>query len=156
MVASREEVTARVRATEEKTMGFEPKAGQYLHASCSDADVYKVIGSGLDENGAPTIDVRVLDLNEILHFEHDNDASPGDKDKWVAPLTNAELPEGVHVILRGMQWRSTDAGYDDVERIVVNAPEGGCYRCCYLFSVYASPGGRDPVRVSGRTSQSAG
>jgi hypothetical protein len=128
-------------------VSYQPKVGHYLHASCSDRDVYEILGSGEDANGVPTIDVRVLDLNEILHFEHDNDAKgDGSDEKWFAPLTHAELPDGVFIILRGMQWRLTDSGYDNVERIVVNAPEGGCYRCSYLFSVHASPGGRDPVR----------
>lgn len=126
-------------------MTYEPKSGHYLHASCSDTDVYEIIGSGVDDNGTPTIDVRVIDLNEIIHFEHDNNAK--DNDTWVNPLTRVELQPGTHVILRGMQWRSTDTpGYDDVENIIVNGPVGGCFRCCYLFSVHASPGGRDPVK----------
>jgi hypothetical protein len=130
-------------------MAYEPRPGHYLHASCSDADVYEIVGSGKDGNGHQTIDVRVIDLNEILHFEHDEDAKgDGSDGKWVAPLTDAELPDGVHVVLRGMQWRAAGAGYDNVEHIVVNGPEGGCYRCCYLFSVHASPGGRDPVRAA--------
>ncbi|MDE2022222.1 MAG: hypothetical protein KGI71_04930 [Patescibacteria group bacterium] len=129
-------------------MPYEPKPGHYLHASCSDKTVYEIIGSGKDANGAPTIDVRVLDLNAVLHFEHDDDATgDGSDGKWFVPRTVAELPEGVHVVFRGMQWRPARPGYDDAERIEVNAPEGGCYRCCNLFSVHASPGGRDPVRA---------
>jgi hypothetical protein len=127
-------------------VSYEPKAGQFLHASCSDEDVYEILGAGKDANGCQTLDVRVLDLNEIIHFQHDQEAKLDDPARWICPLTRAELPPGVHVILRGMQWRDiTDEG-DDVVRIVVNAPEGGCYRCCELFSVHASAGGRDPVK----------
>jgi len=117
-------------------MKYEPKPGHYLHASCSDTDLYEVVGSGQDANGHSTLDVRVLNLNEILHFGHDGDAQgDGSDGKWLAPLTVAELPAGVHVVLRGLQWRGASAGDDDVERVEVNAPQGGCYRCCYLFSV---------------------
>lgn len=130
-------------------MTYAPKPGQYLHASCSDEDVYEIIGSGEDDNGAPTLDVRVIDLNEILHFRDDNGRKGASaEDRWDHPLTRAELPEGVHVVLRGVQWRETTRGYEGVVRVNVNAPEGGCYGCCYLFSVHASPGGRDPVRAS--------
>ena len=128
-------------------MTYQPQPGHFLHASCSAEDVYEIIGAGADANGAPTIDVRVIDVNEIIHYEHDNDAKgDGSDEKWFAPLTTAELPAGVHLILRGLQWRQVPAGYDDVVRIVVNGPVGGCYRCCYLFGVYAAPGGDKPVR----------
>jgi hypothetical protein len=118
---------------------YEPKPGHFLHASCSDKDVYEIIGSGQDANGRPTIDVRVLDANEVLHFEDG-------KGDWTDPATTAELPLDVFLILRGMQWRPVVPGDEDVERVVVNGPQGGCYRCCYLLSVHASPGGRDPVQ----------
>lgn len=127
-------------------MSYEPKPGQYLHASCSDVDVYEIIGAGQDENGAPTIDVRVIDLDELFHFAHEDDAEgDGSDEKWFAPLTTAELPLGVHVILRGLQWRPRPNGYKNGYVIEVNAPEGGCYSCCYRMTVHASPGGRDPV-----------
>ena len=119
-------------------MSYEPKIGQYLFAPCSQQDVYEIVGVGKDDNDAATIDVRVIDLNEVLHFENDNLG-------WRDPLTRAELPAGVSVIFRGMQWRQTTSGSGGQIWIVVNSPKGGCYRCVSLFSVRASPGGKDPV-----------
>ena len=125
-------------------MAYEPKPGQFLRSSCAGEDIYEIVGAGKDENGFPTIDVRVLDVNDLLHFEHNDDGEPGGP-KFFAPLTRAELP-GVSLILRGMQWHPGVVGGDVA--IVVNAPKGGCFRCCYLLWVYDSPGGKDPVHAS--------
>lgn len=79
-------------------MTYAPKPGQYLHASCSDEDVYEIIGSGEDDNGAPTLDVRVIDLNEILHFRVARDDSglrgrgPGQRERAGRRLLRVLLP----------------------------------------------------------------
>jgi hypothetical protein len=44
-----------------------------------------------------------------------------------------------------MQYRLADTAHDNCVRMWVNAPEGGCYRCCYLFSVCRDRGGRSRV-----------
>jgi hypothetical protein len=130
-----------------------PEVGQYLHASCSDLDVYRILGRSQDENGQNVIDVEVLDINEVVHFDHDNDArGDGSDGKWSRPLSRIELPEGTRVIIRDMQWRDTGpvTVSDEHQGIVVNSPVGGCYRCSNLMWVYRSPGGRDPVKRSVR------
>lgn len=118
-------------------MSYEPKAGHFLRSSCSASDVYEILGSGKDENGEPTIDVRVLNLGAVIHCDDSDDSME-------SPLTRAELPAGVHLVLRHLQWTPCkDIG--GVQFIRVNGPMGGCSRCCYLLMVHASPDGKDPV-----------
>lgn len=112
------------------------KPGQYLHASCSAEDVYRILAVGEDANGHQTIDVEVLELGSVMHFENDIDDVKG----FNYPCTTVELPKDTNLVFRGMQYKQLSS---DRNLIVVNAPVGGCYRCCYLFSVHDNPGGGD-------------
>jgi hypothetical protein len=60
-------------------MTYKPKPWQCLHASCSDEDVYEIIGPGKDANGRSTLDVRVIDLNAMLNGRRAARSGPLDR-----------------------------------------------------------------------------
>src|SRR5215469_6119400 len=99
--------------------------GDMLHSSCSDLDVYEVIGVG-----DSTLALRVLQPNEAIHFDADNDDTDDiDFDAHVEP--------GAHIVFSNVQYRivqEEDAAFSDTW-IVICAPLGGCYRCTRLFYV---------------------
>lgn len=116
-------------------MTYQPQVGHYLHASCSDADVYEIIGVGRDDNEQPTIDVRVCDPHEVIHFEADLDDASG----FGNPLTEIQCER---LVFHNMLWKDWTKESDTFATVQVNGPEGGCFRCCYLLSVHTEPGGR--------------
>jgi hypothetical protein len=109
-----------------------PKIGQWLYASCSDADYGQIVAVGQDDNGVATIDILVSDPQDIISCEHNEK----DSDGWIDPLTTLELPEGTRVILRHVQWRP-GSGEDNF--IVCNTPGDGCFRCTKLFQLRGAP-----------------
>lgn len=116
---------------------LDPKPGQYLWASCAGDNYGRVIAVGVDGNGAPTIDIELKSVGDLISSEDD--------DEWPNPdLTQAEVPEGVKVILRNVQWR---AGFvsDGISTIHCRTPGNGCYRCTKFFWLYdhdrSEPGG---------------
>lgn len=112
----------------------DPKPGQFLYASCAGENIYEVLKSYKDDNGAPVLDVRVLDLNEVVSFGDGNGVEDIAKGKWDAnPLTRIELPPGTTVIFRGLLWRAANAEYPKL--IEVAGPPGLCYRCSILMSI---------------------
>lgn len=97
-----------------------PRIGQWLYASCSDAYYGEVVGVGQDSNGAPTIDIRIEDPEDLIWCEDEG---------FENPLTTIELLDGVRPILRDVQYRfQVGSGF-----IVCNTPGNGCYRCTKLF-----------------------
>lgn len=117
-----------------------------LYASCSAEFVYEVIGYGADANDALTLDLRVMCLNDVVHFGHDDTQGSATEPDFRNPLTRLELPDGVSLVMRDVQYRQVGEGFGGVARIVVNGPEGGCHRCCYLFGVYEGKDLNRPVR----------
>jgi hypothetical protein len=104
-----------------------PKVGQWLHASCSDEYFGQVKRVYVDVNGAPVIDIELVDVNEAVHFD--------DFDKMKNPVSRLQLPAGVKATLVEVQYEANSN--DGV--IVCNTPEGGCYRCCRLFTLNDYP-----------------
>lgn len=106
-----------------------PRAGLLLHASCSDCYVAEIRSVGTDDNDAPAVDVLVFDINEILHWPDEDEKGE------LNPLTRAELPAGAFLVLRDVLYRTI--GEDG---IILNLPDGGCFRCSKLFTM-CEPGG---------------
>jgi len=113
-----------------------PKIGDYLHASCSGEDYGRVIAVGKDGNGTPTIDIEVFTPDDMMSFGENNGT-----DFSNPVLTRVEIPAGVKVILRDLQWRQTkgyegwDADKTWVSLIICNTPGNQCFRCTKLFSL---------------------
>jgi hypothetical protein len=93
---------------------MKPEVGQYLYASCSDSDYGQIVAVGEDDNGALTIDIRLLDPQDLVTV---------DDGEWADPLTTIEVTGDV--ILRNVQWRpdEEDGGY-----IICNTPGSECFR----------------------------
>jgi hypothetical protein len=103
--------------------------GKYLYASCSAKDYGRILAVGEDANGVPTIDIEVLNVGELIHY--DDDLENGENH-----LTSLKL-EGTdaRLILRGVQYKmSTTPGYPD--NIVCDTPGDGCYRCTKIFTLH--------------------
>ena len=90
--------------------------GDYLHASCSDAIYGEVIGLGKDENGAPCVDLRIFDPNDILSWPDAEDddgqlGAMGTNKEWpeFTGCASIELPSGVAIILRGLHYKAVDS-----------------------------------------------
>lgn len=103
-----------------------PKIGQWLYASCSAVDYGEIVAVGIDDNGVSTIDIRVEDPQELIHFDEEF-GGPGFGRN---ALTTLEIPAGVSLILRGLQYR--EVGEDLIE---CHTPGSGCYRCTKLFTL---------------------
>lgn len=108
-----------------------PKVGQWLHASCSDEYYGQIVAVGTDENDTPTIDIRLEDPDDLAGVD-------GEREGWQMSLTTIEVPEGVKLILRNVQWKATDSA-NGAEKIVCNTPGRGCYRCTSLFTLNDHP-----------------
>ena len=120
-----------------------PAPGVLLFSSCLGEDGFRIRSVGSDVNGTPCVDLDVFDLNEMLHFTHRGFTHLGqddDRDKkhpgfGYAPLTRLDVPEDLNPVLRDVQYKHDPEGRYP-ETIVLNMPEGGCYRCCYLFNMH--------------------
>lgn len=130
-----------------------PAPGVLLFSSCLGEDGFRIRSVGSDVNGTPCVDLDVFDLNEMLHFTHVEQDDParhraeprapsahGCLDKkhpgfGFAPLTRLDVPEDLNPVLRDVQYKHDPEGRYP-ETIVLNMPEGGCYRCCYLFNMH--------------------
>lgn len=94
------------------------RVGDYLHASCSDAIYGEVIGLGPDENGHPSVDLRIFDADDLLSWPQaaDDDGrigGLGSNKEWpeFTGCASLELPPGVTIILRGLHHKR--AGSDE-------------------------------------------
>jgi len=128
------------------------KIGDVLHASCSDEFYGEIIRIGEDENKQPVIDIIVNNANDLIDIDEDSQFPESQY-----ALTNIELPEGVKIILRDLQYKLSPMDYE-FERdsdesnqvsylapvhtyksigysIVCRTPGNNCYRCTKLFSV---------------------
>lgn len=105
-----------------------PKVGQYLYASCSAQDYGKIIAVGRDDNGVTTIDIEVFHPDDLISCDDEGDGfnSHG--------LEHLELPPGVNLILRNLQWKDVGDGL-----IRCNTPANNCYRCTKLFHLRDTP-----------------
>jgi len=103
---------------------MKPEAGQYLYASCSDSDYGQIVAVGEDANGAPTIDIRLIDPQDLVTC--DDHGTNG----WRDPLTTLEVTGDL--VLRGVQWRP---GEGHKGFIVCNTPGSECFRCTKLFQL---------------------
>lgn len=111
-----------------------PKPGQFLYASCAGENIYEVLKVYHDENHADVLDVRVLDLNDVVSFGSRGGMEAIERGDWDAnPLTRIEIPEGTTVIFRALLWRAPDPKYPDM--IEVAGPPGLCYRCSILVHI---------------------
>ena len=87
--------------------------GDYLHASCSDAIYGEVVGLGTDGNGAPCVDLRIFDADDVLSWHDAEDERGrlgplGSNREWpdFTGLATIELPVGVTIVLRGLHYKS--------------------------------------------------
>ncbi len=120
--------------TEVSEIPVAPKVGQYLFSSCAGSDYGRIISVGNDANKRQTIDIEIFGPNDLISCEGDNDP---DSPQWPV-LTTLEVPEGVNLILRNVQWEikgATDFG----TMIECNTPGNGCYRCTKLFTLQDHP-----------------
>lgn len=113
-----------------------PKPGQFLYASCAGENIYEVLKVYHDENHADVLDVRVLNLNEVVSFGSGGGMKALERGDWGAnPLTRIEIPEGTPVIFRALLWRASDPNPKYPEMIEVAGPPGLCYRCSILMHI---------------------
>ena len=108
-----------------------PEVGQYLSASCAATDYGQIVAVGEDDNGAPTIDIRLIDPQDLVTV---------DDDEWEDPLTTLEVTGDPalrgDLILRYVQWRpSKGPSDDDGTYIICNTPGSECFRCTKLFQL---------------------
>jgi len=109
-----------------------PKIGQWLYASCSAEDYGQIVAVGEDDNGVPTIDIRLSNPQDLVTCE--------DETEWADPLTTLEVPPGVALVLRHVQWRpGSGDGVDGATFIVCNTPGSECFRCTKLFQLCDEP-----------------
>jgi hypothetical protein len=123
---------------------MKPEVGQYLYASCSDSDYGQIVAVGEDANGAPTIDIRLSDPQDLVTC--DGNGVNG----WSDPLTTLEIVGDLVVetwvkpviqcalILRNVQWRPGE-GSDGF--IICNTPGSECFRCTKLFQLRTKKAG---------------
>lgn len=106
----------------------EPKVGQYLYATCSAEDYGRILSVGVDDNGVPTIDIEVFHPNDLISCDDEDDGFNSNG------LESLEVPEGVKLILRNLQWKDKGDGF-----IRCNTPANHCYRCTKLFILRDTP-----------------
>ncbi|OAI39601.1 hypothetical protein AYO40_01165 [Planctomycetaceae bacterium SCGC AG-212-D15] len=138
---------------------MELKAGQWLHASCSDEWYGPILRVGKDANNQDVIDIR-LPLNDFLTYDHfgrhgelQDDGKPG-----ASPLTRVgddrnELAVAAdfleergfvaaaaalrdEVLFTDLMWKPVKLEWTDDPYINLNPPGDGCYRCTQFFSVH--------------------
>jgi hypothetical protein len=114
-----------------------PAPGVLLFSSCLGEDAFRIRSVGSDVNGTPCVDLDVFDLNAMLHFTHveQDDPARDIPGFGFAPFTRLDVPEDLNPVLRNVQYKHDPEGRYP-ETIVLNMPEGGCYRCCYLFNMH--------------------
>lgn len=96
------------------------KAGDVLHASCSDTD-YKVLAVGKDLNGNDCLTIEVEDINDFI----DDDSTFGDE-------PNLMYVEPKAAIFYDVPWR---VFCGDTDRVELRTPGTGCYLCTKVFSI---------------------
>ena len=107
---------------------MKPEVGHWLYASCSASDYGQIVAVGEDDNGAPTIDIRLSDPQDLVTC--DGNGTNG----WSEPLTTLEVAGDL--ILRNVQWRP---GPGDDGFIICNTPGSECFRCTKLFQLQNKP-----------------
>ena len=109
---------------------MKPEVGHWLYASCSASDYGQIVAVGEDDNGAPTIDIRLSDPQDLVTC--DENGTNG----WSDALTTLEIAGkmvlDVSLILRNVQWRP---GTGDDGFIICNTPGSDCFRCTKLFQL---------------------
>lgn len=111
-----------------------PRPGQFLYASCAGENIYEVLKVYHDDNHADVLDVRVLDLNEVVSFGSSGGVEAIKKGEWDAnPLTRIDVSPGATVTFRGLLWRPASERYPEL--IEVAGPPGLCYRCSILMHI---------------------
>ena len=126
-------------------MTFEFHIGDRLHSSCADDFYGEVTRVGVDDNGAPIVDLLLFPhgLESLIDFEEDKTNFPD-----FQHLTSLDISEGTPISLRDVQYKYVDDkdydrdiyGYQSTTyRVLVHTPGHGCYRCTKLFSVFRKP-----------------
>ena len=109
---------------------MKPEVGKWLYASCSASDYGQIVAVGEDDNGTPTIDIRLSDPQDLVTC--DENGTNG----WSDALTTLEIAGkmvlDVSLILRNVQWRP---GTGDDGFIICNTPGSECFRCTKLFQL---------------------
>lgn len=108
-----------------------PKCGQYLYASCAGWDYGRILVVGQDTNGAPVIDIEVFHPDDLLSCDDNGFDQTG--------LEAIELPEGVNIILKRVQYKLPEGADEDWKPIICNTPGNNCYRCTKLFTLSDTP-----------------
>ena len=114
----------------EEMRRLRPRPGQWLFSSCQGEDFGQILRVGLDANGQDILDVRLRDLNDILHCEDTDDDTMW---PW-NPLTMAKLEGAASVVLVVLLYTVHDAGTFVSVRCAT--PEGGCFRCSQSFMLF--------------------
>ena len=114
----------------EEMRRLRPRPGQWLYSSCAGSDFGQILRVGLDANGQPVLDVRICDLNDLLHCENTDDEALW---PW-NPLTVARLEGAASVVLVDLLYKVHDAGTH--LSVQCATPEGGCFRCSQCFMLF--------------------
>lgn len=118
------------------------KAGQFLHASCSDT-YFPILRVGEDSNGTPTMDIEVENINDFIQCRWYPDCDDEIEGNQLNRCMNIMTVEHTGpVIFRDLQYK--DGGFlFGFNWVTCNTPGNGCYRCTELFSVRNTK--NDPV-----------
>lgn len=109
----------------------EPAPGVYLYASCSAEEYGRIVAVGEDSNGNPTIDIEVLHPNDLIDCEDEEGG------EWEHALTWLEVPAGVTLILRDVQYRIDPSKSPEYPAVIIcNTPGNSCFRCTKMFTMY--------------------
>lgn len=137
---------------DQRTDAARPRVGQWLYATCSAADYGQVMAVYQDANGQEVIDIRVLDVQDLLQCpdnagwdSHHRDARELDFElPWLVELL---VPPG-EVLLKAVPWKPGPRRAEDGRWTIECAtPGNGCFWCHKLFWLEDEPsGGEDRVR----------
>ena len=131
---------------------MKPEVGHWLYASCSASDYGQIVAVGEDDNGHPTIDIRLSDPQDLVTC--DENGTNG----WSDSLTTLEIAGkmvlDVRLILRNVQWRPGGDNDGSGSYIICNTPGSECFRCTKLFQLRnepAKPAAKTPAQTSANT-----
>lgn len=110
-----------------------PKIGQLLWSSCAGESYGKILAVGVDDNKTPVIAIELTTISDIAWTNDEDETFPQ------PDLHFVEIPPGVHVILRDIQYKLWEPCEDGRQIIECRTPGNGCYRCTKCFTLRDEP-----------------